>query len=333
MTGRRPPASTRRHSPLPTPLPREAGEDLSADGPSYEVMYLLDAADPAIAPLRKRLGALGDSLVVVGGEGLWNVHIHVDDVGAAIEAGIEAGRPHRVRVTHFAEQVARSASRRDGVRGVVAVAAGDGLSDLFTDAGASVVSSVPGRRSSTGEILAAIRAVGSDDVVVLPNDPDTLAAAEAAGQAARDEGIRAAVIPTRAQVQGLAAIAVHDPSRSFDDDVVHMTSAAGHARHGAVTVAAREAMTTGGPCRVGDALGVVEGDFAVVGDDLYDTAVIVVDRLLIGGGELVTLVRGVDEAEGLAERLHHYVEQKYAGVDVAVFDGGQARYPLLIGVE
>jgi uncharacterized protein len=337
MTGRRarPPASTaRRPTPLPTPLPREAGADLSADGPSYEVMYLLDAEDPAIAPLRKRLAGLGDSLVVVGGEGLWNVHVHVDDVGAAIEAGIDAGRPHRVRVTHFAEQLARSAARRDGARrGVVAVAAGEGLAGLFADAGAYVVSGVPGRRSSTGEILDAIRAVGGDDVVVLPNDPDTLAAAEAAGQAARDEGIRAAVIPTRAQVQGLAAIAVHDPSRSFDDDVVHMTSAAGHARHGAVTIAARDAMTTAGPCRAGDALGVVEGDFAVVGDDLYETAVTVVERLLVGGGELVTIVRGADEPDGLADRLQHYVEQKFAGVDVAVFDGRQARYPLLIGVE
>jgi dihydroxyacetone kinase-like predicted kinase len=337
MTGRRPspPASaTRRPIPLPTPLPREAGADLSADGPSYEVMYLLDAEDPAIAPLRKRLAGLGDSLVVVGGAGLWNVHVHVDDVGAAIEAGIDAGRPHRVRVTHFAEQLARSAARRDRARrGVVAVAAGEGLAGLFADAGAHVVSSASGRRSSTGEILDAIRAMGGDDVVVLPNDPDTLAAAEAAGQAARDEGIRAAVIPTRAQVQGLAAIAVHDPSRSFDDDVVHMTSAAGHARHGAVTVAARDAMTTAGPCRAGDALGVVEGDFAVVGNDLYETAVTVVDRLLVGGGELVTIVRGDDETDGLADRLQHYVEQRFAGVDVAVFDGGQARYPLLIGVE
>jgi dihydroxyacetone kinase-like predicted kinase len=141
------------------------------------------------------------------------------------------------------------------------------------------------------------------------------------------------VIPTRAQVQGLAAIAVHDPSRSFDDDVVHMTAAAGHARHGAVTVAARDAMTTAGPCRAGDALGVVEGDFAVVGDDLYATAVTVVDRLLIGGGELVTIVRGSEGSGDLAERLHEYVEQSYAGVDAAVLDGGQARYPLLIGVE
>jgi DAK2 domain fusion protein YloV len=335
MTGRRPPAViNRRPIPLPTPLPLEAGADLSADGPSYEVMYLLDADVSAIAPLRKRLAGLGDSLVVVGGEGLWNVHVHVDDVGAAIEAGIDAGRPHRVRVTHFAEQIARSAARRAGARrGVVAVAAGDGLAALFAGAGAHVVGVTPGRRSSTGEILDAIRAAGADDVVVLPNDPDALAAAEAASQAARDEGIRSAVIPTRAQVQGLAAIAVHDPSRSFDDDVVHMTSAAGHARHGAVTIAARDAMTTVGPCRVGDALGVVEGDFAVVGDDLYETAVTVVDRLLVGGGELVTLVRGEGEADGLADRLQHYVEQRYTGVDVAAFDGGQARYPLLIGVE
>jgi DAK2 domain fusion protein YloV len=335
ITGRRPSAAaTRRPSPLPTPLPREAGADLSEDGPAYEVMYLLDADDPAIAPMRKRLAGLGDSLVVVGGDGLWNVHVHVNDVGAAIEAGIEAGRPHRVRVTHFAEQVARASARRvGGTRGVVAVAAGEGLAGLFADAGAYVVASEPGRRNSTGEILDAIRAAGSQDVVVLPNDPDTLAAAEAAGQAARDEGIRAAVIPSRAQVQGLAAIAVHDPSRSFDDDVVHMTSAAGHARHGAVTIAARDAMTTAGPCRAGDALGVVEGDFAVVGDDLYDTAVTVVDRLLVGGGELVTIVRGEGEADDLAERLQRYVEQSHASVDVALFDGGQARYPLLIGVE
>jgi DAK2 domain fusion protein YloV len=337
ITGRRaspPPSAARRSGPLPAPLSRADGGDLSADGPSYEVMYLLDADDAAIAPLRKRLAGLGDSLVVVGGEGLWNVHVHVDDVGAAIEAGIDAGRPHRVRVTHFAEQVARATARRAGARrGVVAVAAGDGLAALFADAGAQVVSAGPARRCSTGEILDAIRAAGADDVVVLPNDPDTLAVAEAAGHAAREEGVRAAVIPTRAQVQGLAAIAVHDPSRSFDDDVVQMTSAAGHARHGAVTVAARDAMTTAGPCRAGDALGVVEGDFAVVGDDLYDTAVSVVDRLLVGGGELVTLVRGAEEDGSLSDRLQRYVEQRYTGVDVVCFDGGQARYLLLIGVE
>ena len=94
-------------------------DDLTEDGPAYEVMYLLDAEDDAVARLREELRPLGDSLVVVGGEGLWNVHVHVDDVGAAVEAGIRAGRPHRVRVTHFAEQVEqarRSANRAHGPR-------------------------------------------------------------------------------------------------------------------------------------------------------------------------------------------------------------------------
>src|SRR5207344_1853283 len=84
-------------------------DDLGSGGPAYEVMYLLDVPDDAVlATLRPRLAALGDSLVVVGGGGLWHVHVHVDDPGAALEAGIEAGRPHYVRITHFAEQVAQA---------------------------------------------------------------------------------------------------------------------------------------------------------------------------------------------------------------------------------
>ena len=105
---------------LPVIAPALPHDDLSEDGPAYEVMYLLDADDEAIPALRQRLAPLGDSLVVVGGERLWNVHVHVDDVGAALEAGIEAGRPYRVRVTHFAEQVAAAAERsrrRAGPRG------------------------------------------------------------------------------------------------------------------------------------------------------------------------------------------------------------------------
>ena len=103
-------------------------------------MYLLDADDEPIPALRAALAPLGDSLVVVGGDGLWNVHVHVDDVGAAVEAGIEAGRPHRVRVTHFAEQVERQVARRPAGqrtgRAVVVVAAGAGLGELFLQAGA-----------------------------------------------------------------------------------------------------------------------------------------------------------------------------------------------------
>ncbi len=332
LTGRRPdPAPTRGRIPVPVPA-----DDLTADGPAYEVMYLLDAEDDAVSTLRADLAPLGDSLVVVGGGGLWNVHVHVDDVGAAIEAGIRAGRPHRVRVTHFAEQVADARHRtadRTG-RGVVAVAAGPGLAALFRESGAHVVEGGPGRRPSTRDVLEAILATGAGEVVILPNDADSVRVSQiAAGTAESDDGVRAIVIPTRAQVQGLAALAVHEPGRSLDQDVLEMTATARHARHGAVTIAARQAITMAGPCEPGDVLGVVAGDFAVVGDDLYAVAADVLERLLGGGGELVTIVRGDGGPPDLAERCAAYVEEHHPAVDVVVYEGGQDRYPLLVGVE
>jgi DAK2 domain fusion protein YloV len=343
-TGRRP---TPWSAPIGTHLIPVAaappGDDLTEDGPGYEVMYLLDVSPDEeaqrVADLRATLATLGDSLVVVGGDGLWNVHVHVDDVGAAIEAGITAGRPHRIRVTHFADQLAvgpqpgsTRASTRAG-RKVVAVAAGPGLAALFESAGAVVVTGGPGQRPSTGQLLEAITGCGAAEVVVLPNDGDTVRAAEIAARTAEVEhDVSVEVIPTHAQVQGLAAVSVHEPGRAFDADVREMTATARHARHGAVTVAARRAITMAGACEPGDALGVIAGDFAVVGSDLEEVATDVLERLLAGGGELVTIVSGED-GEDLAQRVAAHVERRHPHVDVAVHDGGQPRYPLLVSVE
>ena len=309
-------------------------EDPDRHGPTYEVMYLLDAPADAVPTLREALAALGDSLVVVGGEPTWNVHVHVDDVGAALEAGVEAGRPHRIRVTHFRDAARELAGELPAdSRGVVSVVAGEGLAALFETAGATVVRGGPGRRASTAELLTGLRASRARDIVVLPNDADSLAVAEAAAAKARDEGLRVAVIPTRASVQALAALAVHDLERRFEDDVVAMTAAAGHCRHGGVTVAAREAVTMAGVCRPGDVLGIVDGDFAVIGDDLVTVARTVLDRMLGSGGELVTLLTGADAQPGLAEAVAAHAREGRPEVDTVQYDGGQPRYPLLIGVE
>jgi uncharacterized protein len=337
LTGRRPIAVTTPIGAHRIPVPTSEGHpDLNADGPAYEVMYLLDAEDERVAALKESLAGLGDSLVVVGGDGLWNVHVHTDDVGGAVEAGIAAGRPHRIRVTHFAEQVDEARARRTTTRTgrqVVAVAAGPGLEKLFEEAGATVVVGGPGNRPSTGMILDAIHSCGAQEVIVLPNDADSVRAAQAAARTAEgDEGVRVAVIPTEAQVQGLAALAVHEPGRAFDQDVLEMTATARHARHGAVTIAAKQAMTMAGPCEPGDVLGVVAGDFAVVGADLETVAADVLERLLGGGGELVTIVAGDGGAE-LARRTAEGVERRHPHVDVMVYDGGQERYPLLMSVE
>jgi uncharacterized protein len=343
LTGRPPGGGTRRvRRPLPAPLPLPAG-DLDEEGPAYEVMYLLDADDARIPELRRRLAPLGDSLVVVGGEGLWNVHVHVDDVGAAIEAGIAAGRPHRVRVTHFAEQVQRVRQRAADEsarwagpghgRAVVVLAFGQGLAKLFGEVGAAVLEARVDHRPSTGELLEAVRATGAREVIVVPNDRDVVPTAEvAAGLAQQEHGIQVAVIPTDAQVQGIAALAVHDPARPFEQDLVEMAAAASHTRSGAVTVAVRRAITMAGQCEPGDVLGAVEGDFVVIGQDLFAVATDVIGRMLGGGGELFTIIAGAG-GEELARRCVEHLATRFPLVEVALHDGGQERYPLLFGVE
>ena len=420
-SSRRRPGRSYRHPALPA-VDFSNCSDLASGGPTYEVMFLLDTSarsddagpdekDDGMDRLRPLLALLGDSLVVVGSPGLWQVHVHVHDPGAAIEVAMEFGRPHRIRIEHFSDhgvhrqrrlaagngprltspghtgalllsdiaagaaangttgaaangtagaavngtagaasgtngQAPNANGRAPGGRhtdptryrpptgiGLVACAAGPGLADLFSAAGAVVVAGGPGRRPSTAQLLEAVRRTGAAGVALLPNDGDTMNVAQVAAAAARAEGIRVTVLPTRAQVQGLAAAAVHDPARSFDDDVVSMSAAAGGARDGAVTVAVKDGLTSAGECRVWDALGVVDGDFAVVGSDLVAVAIEVVERLLSGGGELVTLVVGVGGHEALARAVSAHLRRTHRQVEVSVLDGGQPRYPLLIGVE
>ena len=322
-----------RRDPGPTapPLPLDV-EAFDEGGGAYEVMYLLDADDAAAHVLRAALADLGDSVVVVGGGGLWNVHVHADDVGAAVEAGIVAGRPHRIQVTDLRVEAAGRRARPQG-RAVVAVAHGPGTAALLEAAGAVVVRATPRVAPSTAELLDAVRQAGVDEVVLLPSESDIRPVAEAAAVKARDEGIRVAVVPTRSIVQTLAAVAVHEPSARIEDDVVAMTNASRATRYGGVSIASREAFTSAGLCHVGDVLGIVEGDVIEIGDGIDDVAARVLGRLLSTGGELVTILRGTDADDVVATTVSRRVRRENPGVEVVVYDGGQPYWPLILGVE
>ncbi|MEU6356075.1 DAK2 domain-containing protein [Streptomyces sp. NPDC047072] len=312
--------------------------DRHEGGPAFEVIYLLEADDTAVARLRTRLDGLGDSLVVVGGDGLWNVHVHVDDAGAAVEAGVEAGRPYRIRITHFGAGDVHTTGGERPVRervqrAVVAVVPGEGLAGLYTEAGATAVLARPGEPPASGELVDAVRRAHAREVVLLPNDADLRHTAAAAAEQARTEGIRVALIPTRSAVQGIAALAVHEPERRFDEDVVQMTSAAGATRYAEVAVAERQSWTMAGICQAGDVLGIIDGDVAVIGSDVSATAESVLERMLSAGGELVTLVLGDEAPEAVADRLEARVREAYLAVDTVVYRGGRQGALLLIGVE
>ncbi|TDB77249.1 DAK2 domain-containing protein [Actinomadura sp. KC216] len=302
------------------------------NGPGYEVIYLLYAQDDAVHTLREKLDRLGDSLVVVGGDGLWNVHVHVDDAGAAIEAGLAAGRPHRIRVTHLHARTREQPHAPHTGRAVIAVTAADGLAALFEECGARVVRRDPGQVPPLAVLAEAILQAG-DEVTVLPNEPAVVSLAEAAAERAREAGASIAVVPTKAAVQGMAALAVHDPLRRFAEDVSEMTRAAGATRFGRLEVAEQPADTPAGPCRAGDVLGLIEADVVAVGAGVADVARHVLDRMLAGGGELATLIIGLYAPPGLAAALEGHLRDTHPDVEVGVYDGGQEQFPLLIGIE
>ncbi|GAA2671882.1 DAK2 domain-containing protein [Actinoplanes palleronii] len=299
-------------------------EDCSGLG--YEVQYLLDAPPEALPGLRATLAGLGDSLVVVGDPPTWNVHVHVESaaIGPAVEAGVEAGRPFQIRVTPLTE-------KRPGAdsRGAVVVADGDGLTALFEAEGAVVVDHNP----STAEMLAAVHACGASAVVLLPNDTNTQAVAVSAAREAEAAGVRVSVVPTRSPVQALAALAVRDHGRPFADDVIAMAEAAGACRYGEVCTAQRDALTVAGPCRAGDLLGLVDGEVHVIGTDLTDVSHRLLDRMLGGGGELVTLVLGAAVPPGMEDDLRGHVHRTWPFIELQCYAGGQPRYHLLAGVE
>ncbi|HEX2031948.1 MAG TPA: DAK2 domain-containing protein [Actinomycetota bacterium] len=314
----------------------------------YEVMYLLEGDDGAVPGLRRALEEIGDSLVVVGGGGLYNIHVHTDEAGAAVERGIDAGRPRDIRITSLDEQVeacladearaVRAGEREPEGHGpaerqrtaLVATAPGEGVARLLRSLGAVVVSGGPGRNPSVGELAEAIAGAPSDDVVVLPNHRNIVPAAErAAGEAAK----RVAVVPTRSVAEGLAAAAAFDAEAAAEDNERQAREAADAVVAAEVAAAVRDAETPAGPVREGQFLGVVDGDVRAVGDDPVAVAVETVRPLVRDEHELLTLLVGEGVSEGDGRRAAEALGAAHRGLEVEVHRGDQPHYPFLIGLE
>lgn len=307
-------------------------------GPQFEVVYLLEVSAARAGELTGQLQAVGDSVLVAsaGQEdaelATYKVHVHTADVGAAIELGIAAGRPSQITVSLLTDTGPDTARRADVV-GVVAIAPGDALRDVFAAEGAQVVDNGESRRPSTSEVLQAIDRAGAARVVVLPNDADCAAVADAAAGEARAQGIEVAVVPTKSVVQGLAALAVHDEERYFQDDAMAMAEAAAATRYAEVTVAARDALTMAGPCRPGDVLGLIGSDVITIGQSILEVTMSLLDLMLATGGEMVTLVVGRRAPDGLADDLRTDLGRRHPEVELVILAGGHPDRAVILGVE
>lgn len=317
----------------------------------YEVMYLLEADDATIPAFKDTWASLGDSIVVVGGDGMWNCHVHTNDVGAAIEAGIEAGRPRTVRVTDLLDQVeeeqwvreqtalagagpgesAPAASADPVTTAVVAVAVGEGVRRLLTSLGVhAVVAGGQSMNPSTAQILEAVEQTPADAAIVLPNNKNIIAVAEQVDALAER---RVDVVPTQAVVEGLAALVAYDPQAGIDANVASMTEAVQRVRTGEITQAVREGMGECGPIAAGDWIAVSRDGVCVVEKTAVDAAIGLVERLADDESELVTVLVGADAAATDTSRLEEHLALAYPHLEVEVHEGDQPLYPYLVGVE
>jgi hypothetical protein len=337
-------------APDDAPLP-----DLHAAGDvselRYEVMYFLDLVDDRIDRFKQGWGAIGDSIVVVGGEGLWNCHVHTNDVGAAIEVALDLdGRPRQIRVTDLFEEVAEVGEHAHAARdaalsatadtadldpvacAVVAVASGAGLAELFTHLGVQrVVHGGQTLNPSTAELLAAVEACNAHSVVVLPNNKNIIPVAE---QLDELTGKQVIVVPTTSMPAALAALIGYDPDADGDQNARVMGDAAASVRTGELTRAVRESASDLGTVRAGDWIGLVRGDGIVaLGTDPITTATELLGSLLEDGGELVTVITGADATDDGVEAISRWLAALPDPPEVEVHRGGQPLYPFLFGVE
>ena len=285
--------------------PRAAHPHADPDrpAPQFEVMYRLDGCDPAAADvLRDRLGELGDSVAIAAapstGEGTYSVHVHTDDAGAAVEAGLVAGRPSRIVISALSSGVSGlPAGGWTRERAVLAVVDGDGAAELFAGEGACVLRPDPAAGHpptdiSAHQLMRAVVDTGAAQVMVLPNGYVAAEELVAGCTAAIGWGIDVVPIPTGSMVQGLAALAVHETDRPAVDDGYTMARAAGAARHGSVRIATESALTWAGRCQPGDGLGIAGDEVLIVAADAVGAAIGLIDLLLASGGDLVTVLVG-----------------------------------------
>lgn len=310
----------------------------------YEVMYFLEAPDETVPAFKDVWAGIGDSIVVVGGDGMWNCHIHTDDIGAAIEAALDCGRPRDIRITDLMEQVEEERWVREAeahpepeppsepvTTGVVAIATGDGIRRIFHSLGVhSVLTGGQSMNPSTAQILEVVEALPADQVVILPNNKNIIAVAEQVDDLT-EKSVR--VVPTRGIPEGFAALLEYDPEADVAHNVEAMADAATNVVAGEVTRAVRASSCDVGPIAEGDFLGIARSGIVAVTQSPADAVIGLLTKLLEDDHELVTLIEGEGSTVGDTRQIREWVLERRPDMTVEVHPGGQPLYPYFVGVE
>ncbi len=305
----------------------------------YCTEFVVANVAAATDDIRERLTTLGGSVLVVGDTELTRVHVHTATPDDAIAYGHTLGDVTNVKVDNMDEQMQRFSAAgaapapyaTAAAAAIVAVAAGDGLEAAFRSLGVTqLVRGGQTMNPSAGEILAAIDACQQNDVIVLPNNKNIIAASD---QAAGESDKRVCVVPTRSIPQGIAAALALDPDLGLESNAEAMRDASAAVRSAEVTRAARATVVGGREIAVGQAIGIVDGELRVAAADVAAAAVDCVEEMLHPGASLLTVYYGADVRAEDTESLAAELRSRYAILELELVAGGQPHYPYLLSLE
>ena len=314
-----------------------------------EFIIMLERGEDVVeSQLKEYLQKIGDCVVVVADDDIVKVHVHTNDPGLAIQKALTYGsltsmkidnmrEEHQEKVIRDAQKASESASapKKEEPRkenGFIAVAAGDGLADIFRDLGVDyVIEGGQTMNPSTDDVLSAIEQVNADNIFVLPNNGNIILAANQAKNLTEDKEVY--VVPSKNIPQGIAAMISFVSGRSAAENAESMEEEMQLIKSGQVTYAVRDTNMDGKDIKQGDFMGLTDKTIVSVGSDLQGTAKELIESLLDENSELVSLYYGSDATKEQAEQLAEDIESTHEDVEVEVQYGGQPVYSYFISVE
>ncbi|HHJ9036506.1 TPA: DAK2 domain-containing protein [Streptococcus pyogenes] len=285
------------------------------------------------------LSGLGDSLLVVNDDEIVKVHVHTEDPGLVMQEGLKYGSLIKIKVDNMRNQHEAQVQKTDVEKnkaevkdfGLIAVVAGEGLSEIFKAQGVDyVISGGQTMNPSTEDIVKAIEAVNAKQVIILPNNKNIFMAAQSAAEVV---DIPAAVVATRTVPQGFTSLLAFDPSKSLEDNVADMSTSLSDVVSGSVTLAVRDTTIDGLEIHENDFLGMVDGKIIVSNPDMKATLKAAFEKMIDEDSEIVTIFVGEEGDQDLAEELAGYLGETYEDVEVEIHQGDQPVYPYLMSVE
>ncbi len=301
--------------------------------------------------LKGYLESIGDSIVCVADEELVKIHVHTNDPGLAIQKGLTYGELSRMKIDNMREEhnerLIQSASATGTTPmvqekkeaetpwkkvGFISVSVGEGLGNIFRELGADyVIEGGQTMNPSTEDILGAISQVRAETIYIFPNNSNIVLAANQAKDLTEDKHI--VVIPTKNIPQGITAMINYIDGNSAEENEAAMTEAVQQIRSGQVTYAVRDTSIDGKEIKQGDIMGLSDKTIEVVGGDVKETTLLLIDALKDEETELVTLYYGAESSEEEAQEIAAAVCEKYEEIEVEVEYGGQPIYYYFISVE